>query len=265
MTAAKNPSMFHTVLAAELEPERDVFVGLPVETTNKQTFHRVPIRSACTDGLSGDRRLRVQFVDGNRNVVQNCAGLQRLLIRFPNAFVPGIRVFEASNDNDRTNLSMGFSLYDHRTGPTPEEEAVLQNINALAAFLCNTLVRCDRIRSVLKLGPDNMPIEKQQVAADMMDLYVARPAVDRAANQRSYGAASNSNAVMPSRYCYVKLVPPDPNVKEIYHTYFSTPDGRRLAFQTVLAFRNFPAQPFVEIEEIFVSKAVRALQLKLRE
>ena len=119
MTAAKNPSMFHTVLAAELEPERDVFVGLPVETTNKQTFHRVPIRSACTDGLSGDRRLRVQFVDGNRNVVQNCAGLQRLLIRFPNAFIPGIRVWRPATTPIAPTSAWASPCTTTARGPRP--------------------------------------------------------------------------------------------------------------------------------------------------
>lgn len=265
MAAAKNPSMFHVVNACELKPERDVFVGLPVETTNKQTFHRVPIRSACTEGPAGDRRVRVQLVDNNPNVVKSCQGLQRLLLKFPSAFVPGIKVFEASNDNDRTNLSMGFALYDYRLGPTPEEQSVLDNIDALALFLRQQMVRCDRIRRTLKLGPDNMTSQQQQVAADMMDLHVARPAVDRSGENRSARAAPDGMQTMPSRYCYVKLVPPDPNVNEIYHTYFWTVDGKRVPFETVVGFRNFHVQAFVEVEDIFVSKAVRSLQLKLRE
>jgi hypothetical protein len=41
--------------------------------------------------------------------------------------------------------------------------------------------------------------------------------------------------------------------------------GQPLNFNTVLGYRNFQVQPFVEVEDIFVSKAVRSLQLKLRE
>ena len=161
-------AMFHTVLASELRADRDVFLGMPSDpTTNKQTFHRVPVRSAHTESPSGDQRTRVQFVDGNKHIVQSVQGLRRLLIRFPQSFVPGIKVFEASGENDRTNLSMGFALYDYRVGPSPEEQRVLDNIDSLAAFLRETLVRCpcDKLRRMLKLDVGNM---SPQVAADMM-------------------------------------------------------------------------------------------------
>jgi hypothetical protein len=269
MSSVGKPNMFHVVPVEDLNAERDVFVGVPVETTNKQTFHRVPIRSSCTESIDEDRRLRVQMVPGSSCVVQSCQGLRRLLLKFPRVFVPGIRVFEANGDNDRTNLSMGFALYDYRTGPGPEEQRVLANLDGLAAFLRHTMMRCDKIRRTLKLGPDNMTVQQQQVAADMMDLYVVRPAVDRgdaggsAGNFRARNGGGEDR--VPSRYCYVKLVAPDPNVNEVYHTYFWTRDGKRIPFETVLAYRNFHVEPFVEIEDVFVSKAVRSLQMKLRE
>ena len=201
--------VFNLVDAAQLVVDRDVFVGLPVECSwgargaagrsNASAFHRVPIRSACTESASGDRRTRVQFVPvrvvarrrpaaGSTNVVQSCQGLQRLLLRFPNAYVPGVKVFEANGEGDRTNQSLGFALYDHRVGPTEEEEAVLRNIDdrapvrtlpapagALALFLRTTIIRCDRIRRALKLGMDTMTPEQQKVAIEMMELHVARP------------------------------------------------------------------------------------------
>ena len=256
--------MYHVVPVTDLVPERDVLVGLPVETTNKQTFHRVPVRAAHTESASGDQRTRVQMLPGSPHVVQSCAGLPRLLLRFHSVFVPGIKVFEAANDNDRTNLSMGFSLYDHRTGPTPDEERVLQNMDALALFLRSTMVRCDKIRRTLKLGPENMTEQQQQFAAESMDLHVVRPAVERPPHTGGQGQNASFGTV-PSRYCYVKLVPPNPDINDVYHTYFWTEDGKRIPFETVLAFRNFRVQPFVEVEDIFVSKAVRSLQLKLRE
>jgi hypothetical protein len=265
MAQGNKPGMFHTVAAGELRAERDVLLGMPTDpTTNKQTFHRVPVRSAHTESPSGDRRTRVQYVDGSKHMVQSVQGLPRLLVRFPPSFVPGIKVFEASGENDRTNLSMGFALYDYRVGPTPEEQRVLDNIDALAAFLRDTLVRCpcEKLRRMLKLDVGNM---SPQVAADMMDLHVARPAAD---NQRSTAfttrGVNNANSI-PPRYCYVKLVAPDPAVNEVYHTYFWTVDGKRIPFDTVRSYRNFHVQPFVEIEDIFVSKAMRSLQMKLRE
>lgn len=81
-------NVFHVVRADALEPERDVFVGLPVECNNKQVFHRIPVRSSCTDGVDGDRQIRVQLLPGNRNVVQSGHGLRRLLLRFPRTYVP---------------------------------------------------------------------------------------------------------------------------------------------------------------------------------
>ena len=112
-----------------------------------------------------------------------------------------------------------------------------------------------------------MTSDQQQVAADMMDLHVARP-VDSSMYNRAAGSTaprSGEDRPSPARYCYVKLVAPDPAVSEKYHTFFWTMDGRPLKFDTVLGFRNFQAQPFVEVEDIFVSKAVRSIQLKLRE
>ena len=49
-------AMFKVVPISELKPERDVFLGLPEESTNKQTYHRIPVRSSCTESDSGDRR-----------------------------------------------------------------------------------------------------------------------------------------------------------------------------------------------------------------
>ena len=51
----------------------------------------------------------------------------------------------------------------------------------------------------------------------------------------------------------------------MFHSYFWTPTGQPLSLETVQNFRNFQAEPFVEVEDVFVSKAVRALQVKLRE
>ena len=48
-----------------------------------------------------------------------------MLIRFPRVFVPGLKVHHADTDGDRANTTMGFALYDHRTGPTEEEKRIL--------------------------------------------------------------------------------------------------------------------------------------------
>ena len=273
-------SMFNVIPALDLNAERDVFMGLPVESNTKQTFYRIPIRSSSTESASGDRRIQVKLVPGQTNVVQSVQGLQRLLIKFPQVFVPGIKVFEANNENDRTNTSMGFALYDFRTGPSADETQMLKNLDGLAMFLRQTMVRCDRIRRVLKLG-ENMTPQQQQVAvemrayfsgyakcalAEMMDLHVARPLQERSDASLFRGATGQpDDRPPPARYCYVKLVAPDPAVNEKYHSYFWTMDGQPIKFETLLGFRNFQVQPYVEVEDVFVSKAVRSLQLKLRE
>ena len=77
--------MFNVVKAWELDSERDVFLGLPVEGSNtKQAFHRVPVRSS---NLSDGRR--TQMVQGN--VVSSTQGLKRLLLEFPKAYCPGVK------------------------------------------------------------------------------------------------------------------------------------------------------------------------------
>lgn len=54
-------------------------------------------------------------------------------------------------------------------------------------------------------------------------------------------------------------------IKHCNYTYFWSPNGQRIPLQTVIGFKNFQAVPFVEVEDVFVSKAVRSMQLKLRE
>lgn len=125
-------------------------------------------------------------------------------------------------DSERTNKSMGFSLFDHRSGPTADETRVLHNIDKLATFVRNTMVRCERIRLPLKLGSSNMSEEKLQMAADVMDLWVARPTSDE----------------KRSRYCYTKLIGKESNAHEMFHTYFWTPDGKPIAHDAVEGFRN---------------------------
>ena len=236
-------SLFHVVEAAQLDAERDVYVGLPVETTNKQTFHRVPVRASRTEA-------RVQLLPGSTHVVQSTQGLRRLLLKFPTSYCPGIKVYHGDGgEADRCNRTLGFALYDQRSGPTPEEVRVQQNIDRLASFIRGLLFRCERIRTTLKLGPATMAPQQQQVAAEMLDLWVARPASD---DKRG-------------RYCYTKLVTADSNAPEKFHTYFWTPDGNRIPNDVVEGYRNFQIVPFVEVEDVFVSKAVRSMQLKLRE
>jgi hypothetical protein len=54
-------------------------------------------------------------------------------------------------------------------------------------------------------------------------------------------------------------------VNQIFHTYFWTPNGQSVPLEVVAGYRNFRIKPFVEVEDVFVSKAVRSIQLKLRE
>lgn len=261
---------FTVVHAANLNGRQDAYLGLPVENTNKQTFWRVPIRSSMTETLDG-RRVRIQLLPGHDRVVQNTQGMQRLVVRFPECYVPGAKVYDGSmdsgnnnnNNNERVNITMGFALYDARNGPTPEQQRVLDNIDAFAAFLRETLYSCDKIRCALKLGPANMSPDQQRVAAEMLDVFVSRAV--SAPPSSAAGGGDNSERAR-SRYLYTKLVSPEtPNLPPIFHTYFYTRDGRPVPFETVLGWRNFHAEPLVEMEDVFVFKAVRSLQIKLRE
>lgn len=279
MAAQQQQSIFHVIDVAHLNAERDVFMGLPVESTNKQTFHRVPIRSACMETVD-ERRVNVQFVHGSKTVVQSCRGLRRLLLKFHSVFVPGVKVYTEGEDNAggggqgmaRVNLSMGFGLYDNRTGPTPEETQIMKNIDDLSAFIRSNLVTCEKMRTTLKMGPANMKPDQQRLLAETMDLYIIRPLSDSSTGGGNTGNGSamgrnnnNGEERMRSRYCYVKLVAPEPHIPEVFHSYFWTPDGKSIPLKTIIEWRNFTATPYVEVEDVFVNKAMRSVQLKLRE
>lgn len=266
--ANSNQCLFKVVDVADLNAERDVVLGLPVESTNKQTYHRVPIRSSCFE-TADDRKIRSQFVPGSTTVVQSCRGLQRIALRFHQVFAPGIKVYDGASDDPtattpRFNMSFGFSLYDNRNGPTPEEERIMRNIDNLSAFIRTTLMTCDKLRTTLKLGAANMSSDQQQLSADIMDLHIVRPIVDVPQSSSSKRSRDGEER-MNSRYCYVKVVPNENHIPEVFRTYFWTPDGKSIPHSTVMGWRNFQAIPVVEVEDIFVNKAMRSIQLKLRE
>lgn len=271
MSGATQQQLFKVVDVAELDAERDVVLGLPVGSTNKQTYHRVPIRSSCLE-TPDDRKIRCQFLPGSTTVVQNCRGLQRLALRFHPVFAPGIKVYDSANDEapGRFNMSFGFSLYDNRNGPTPEEERIMRNIDHLSAFIRRTLMTCEKLRTTLKLGAANMSVDQQLLSADIMDLHIVRPVVDApsassASSSPGHKRPRDGEERMNSRYCYVKVVPHEKHIPEVFYTYFWTPDGKPIPQSTVMKWRNYQAIPIVEVEDVFVNKAMRSIQLKLRE
>ena len=154
-----------------------------------------------------------------------------------------VSVSGADDNSDRTNMTMGFALYD-RSGPTPEELRVLANIDALANTIALSMTQCNQIRS--KVFPNARPEADAQSLADSMDLHVSRQSTT-------------------TRYCYTKIVPPEATTNEMFHTFFWTQDGKHIPLDVILGYRNFHAIPLVEVEDVFVSKAVRSIQLKLRE
>lgn len=279
--------MFNVVSAATLDPERDALLCLPQEGQgSKQSFFRVPVRSSVTTTADEQQRIRVTLVPGCSGVVQHPRGLRRLLIRFPMSYVPRVNTFDNNDGGERAaNLSMGFALFDSMVGPTAEQTTIMRNIDALAQWIRLTMLRCDRIRVPLKLtgtaGGGTFTHEQAIVAADMMhDVFVAKqlesppPSAPPAgmggkapsAGGRGGSAVETGSGARPrARYCYVKLVSPHGNAPEIFHSYFYTPAGKPIPFNTVVAWQNFHAEPFVEVEEVFVSKAVKCLQMKLRE
>ena len=110
-------TLFETVKAARLDPERDVYVGLPTEG-GKQWSCRVPIRSSNlqNSGRAGAAALpprvgdgngqRVQILPGQTHVVQSHQGLRRLLLEFPCSYCPGVKVYQAEREGDRTNVNL---------------------------------------------------------------------------------------------------------------------------------------------------------------
>ena len=151
------------------------------------------------------------------------------------------------NADANASMSMGFALYDGRCGPTPDETRVMANIDALASMLALNMARCMQIRT--KVFPNARPDADARSLADSMDLFLSRPLRSAAA-----------------RYCNAKIVPPtEKRVNDLFHTYFWTPNGQSIPLDVVTGYRNFRIKPFVEVEDVFVSKAVRSIQLKLRE
>ena len=147
------------------------------------------------------------------------------------------------------------------------------------------MVHCDRIRRILKMG-DNMTPQQQQVAVEMMDLHVVRPVMEA----RLLANSSNSEPHVPARYCYVKLVAPvhagasaamacngPQHQRKVSHLLLdhgrSTTEVRHrdgIPELSGAALRgNRPVlraqNRTYAMEDVFVSKAVRSIQLKLRE
>jgi hypothetical protein len=261
--------MFVVRAAVDLNPERDTVLIVPTEGNNKQNFHRVPIRAAPEAGAPLPNE--VADVAGGLRVAPTPAGLRRLLIKFPESFCHGIKEFD-NTESDRQNLSLGFALFDHRVGPTSEQARVLENIDALSGCIRRTMYGCERIRTMLGFGSSKMSEDKQRTLAEEMDLWISKPINEDTPqpitnNKRGHALAA---AAVPDprphcRYCYVKMVPPSPSVNDMFLTYLWTPDGRPMGFETVRRMQNFKVVPFVELEDIFVSKALRSLQMKLRE
>ena len=164
-----------------------------------------------------------------------------------------VTVYDNTQDADAAaaatpSMSIGFALYDGRTGPTPDETRVMANIDALANMIATTMTRCMEIRT--KVFPNARADADPRSLADTMDLFVSRPI--------------RSSAT--TRYCNAKIVPrTEKRVNEIFHTYFWAPNGASVPLDVVRGYRNFCIKPFVEVEDVFVSKAVRSIQLKLRE
>ena len=91
--------MFQVLKAWEMEPERDIFISMPSsnggtdqQNANKQAFFRVPIRSSNVLNADG-QATRVQMLPGESNVTMSTSGLRRVLLEFPQAYTPGIKVY----------------------------------------------------------------------------------------------------------------------------------------------------------------------------
>jgi hypothetical protein len=210
-TAARD--VFVVKPAADLVAERDLVVCTPQEPPPgaKQAFFRVPIRA---------RPAAPAFLPGSRDAVGSTAGLKRVLLQFPQSFCHGIKEYDnLGTDSERANMTLGIALFDYRTGPTPEQTHMMRNLDEASAWLRTALYTTEKIRTTLGLGPANMPIEKQRMAAEMMDLHIAKPLLEKDApkssgTKRGDGAGGEPERAR-ARYCYTKIVPPSPTVSEM--------------------------------------------------
>lgn len=252
MSAARE--LFATYSAADLNPERHAVLALPTE--GAKNSHRVPIRAAADDGSA-------PFLPGKHRLVAKTPGLRRLLVKFPESYCHSIKEYDTA-EGERTNLSLGFALYDPRDGPTPEESRVIDAMDAFAAWIRSTMVGSERIRTTVGLGPATMSEGKQRDKAESMDLWVAKP-VDEATpavpnHAATRGGGAGGEPPRPrGRYVYVKLVAPSPTVNEMFHTYWWAPNGTPLTLDAVRRMQNFRIVPFIEMEDVFCGVPVLVL------
>lgn len=254
---ANNNNVYLAMPILDVTPERDLYMALPTEMSvpgTRQTYYRAPIRSSQT--TNNNTGGVVERVDGATNIVKSQKGLRRLLLRFPKVFVPGIKQFSSTDNNSgsRPQLSMGFAMYDGRKDePDAADKSLCAKVDEISSFLRRLVVGNPRMRKTLGLGYGNeMSDTEIRYAADALatKLSICRPLEDG----------------QKTRYCYPKLVAPDARTPSVFHTFFFSPNGAQIAFADVLAWeRPFHCEPFVEIEELFASKSVQSLQLRVRE
>jgi hypothetical protein len=152
---------------------------------------------------------------------------------------------------------------------------VLNAVDNFSAYVRTTLCTNEQIRTSLSLGPANMPVDKQRMAAEMLDMWIAKPLPEAETNMminRKRGRDNENDGGIGypernarSRYCYSKIVPAGPTTNELFTTYWWAPNGQALSLERVRNLRNFFVVPFVEVEDVFASKAVKSLRMKLRE
>ena len=238
----------------QIKADDNIVVCLPVAMELQRTgsiYHRVPIR--CTEKQCGTAA--VEMVAGAGNIAKEAKGLKRLLLRFPPVFCPGVKQYQ-SNEQDRQqqqNMSLPFALFDARKPEKSEEDNKLcTQVDAVADFIRKLVVGNQNIRRTLNLGRSGeMTQQEVQMAADMLhgSIFLSRPVEEGRA-----------------RYCYPKLVPPTTSTPTVYHTVFFKPDSSIISFDEVVAWnRGFTIEPCIEMEELFVSKTVKSLQLRVRE
>ena len=82
------------------------------------------------------------------------------------------------------SVSMGFALYDHRSGPTPEEARIMDNIDGLSAFLRNQMMGCEKIRTPLTQTAVPSPLSREMGRARLSWIETGRCKHQRGAAER---------------------------------------------------------------------------------
>ena len=259
---ARNMSNIVVFSAEDLSGHDHVVLGTPIELEYKANdaggkglWHSVPIRSrvAACNGKSPSTypsatdSENVAVTDGPRSGVK---GLKRLAIRLRNVWVQRISSFgEQDGQGDDNKVQMSISLTG-RDGTSPEEQAVVDSLDSLTAFIRRIMVQCRDIRTPLKIAP-GMTISDENVDG------VAAGVLDSVKICRTGGGGGERRFMYPK----VNLAP------GFFRTQLYAPNGTAIPIAIARAWSSGTTarDVIVELESITCTKLVKTIRMRVLE